>query len=89
MSAILYSHCIASKHSMFTHLTCEPRYGHEDTLSHLKSALCMKKLENLLNDTFDRVLPMTLWLQAQGRCIAYFCPEEKHLKCISYQVTEP
>jgi len=40
--------------------TCEPHYDHEDTSSHIKSALCMQKLGNRLNDTFDRDLLMTL-----------------------------
>jgi hypothetical protein len=47
-------------------LTYGPHHVHEDTSSHLKSVLCMQKLENHLGDSFDKDWPMTLLRQARG-----------------------
>lgn len=77
INAIVIGTVIESHHdSKFNHVTCGPHRDHEDTSSHLKSVLCMQKLENHLGDTFDKDWPMTLLTQAQGIYIVYFHSEK-------------
>lgn len=61
-------------HNKFGCITCEPPFDHEDTSNHSESVLCMLRLGNLEDDTFDRDLQENLLLQAQGRYKALIHP---------------
>lgn len=55
--------------------TCAPHSGHADTSDHVRSGVCMKKLDNLEDDIFDIDLKENLLLQAQEIYTASIHPE--------------